>query len=78
MALANSEVKFVLLEWTEGEDKGAHSILTVDCVRQFSVSEFLNKEAEDGEDDVIHLVEWRQGRKPWPVYQAKILHVASM
>ncbi len=64
------EIRYVLLEWTEGGD----SILTLDCVRNFSVKDFL----EGTEKAEEHLVEWRKGRKPWPAYRAKIIHVASM
>ncbi len=41
MAISALEIRYVLLEWTEGEDRGAHSILALDCVRNFSVKIFL-------------------------------------
>lgn len=43
MAISALEIRYVLLEWTEGEDRGAHSILALDCVRNFSVKDFLER-----------------------------------
>ncbi len=68
------EIRYVLLEWTEGRERGAHSILTLNCVRNFSVKDFL----EGTEKAEEHLVEWRKGRKPWPVYRAKITHSSML
>lgn len=73
MAISALEIRYVLLEWAEGEDRGAHSILALDCVRNFSVKDFLERT-----DKTEKLVEWRKGRKPWPVHRARIIDVASM
>lgn len=70
------EIKHALVEWTEGADKGMRSIVRIDCIRNFSLSDFLS--VEESDEEYEKLVEWQQGRKPWPVYQARILHVASI
>ena len=74
MAPSPSEIRYALLEWTQGGDR-AHSILALKYVRNFSINNFLEGTVKEGEE---HLVEWRKGHKPWPVYGAKIIHVASM
>lgn len=70
---------FALVEWTEGSDKGLRSILPIDCVRDFHEENYLNGDEKTPEE---FLVEWRHGRKganrQWPVYQARIIKVASM
>ncbi|XP_073710271.1 uncharacterized protein [Misgurnus anguillicaudatus] len=73
MAIKASEVRYVLLEWTEGEDRGAHSILPLDCVRNFSIQDFFERT-----DTTEKLVEWRKGRQPWPVHRARIIDVAKL
>ncbi|XP_034143439.1 cancer-related regulator of actin dynamics homolog isoform X3 [Esox lucius] len=70
MAISALEIRYVLLEWTEGEDRGAHSILALDCVRNFSVKTFLERTEKNEK-----LVEWRKGRQPWPVHRARIIDV---
>ncbi|XP_035985355.1 neurofilament medium polypeptide-like isoform X2 [Fundulus heteroclitus] len=72
MAISAGEIRYVLLEWTEGEDGGAHSILPIDCVRNFSFKEFLMRT-----EKTEKLVEWRKGRQPWPVHRARIVEVAK-
>ncbi|KAF4114386.1 hypothetical protein G5714_004609 [Onychostoma macrolepis] len=72
MAISALDNRYVLLEWTEGEDRGAHSILALNCVRNFSVKDFLERT-----DKTEKLVEWRKGRKPWPVHRARIIDVAN-
>ena len=74
---------FALVEFLEGVDKGARSIVPFNCIKngQAYEDEFL----AEGELDLPGpvLVEWREhipGRKkksPWPVYQATVLCVAS-
>ncbi|KAK2861022.1 hypothetical protein Q7C36_005188 [Tachysurus vachellii] len=73
MAIKVLEIRYVLLEWTEGEDRGAHSILPLDCVRNFSVTDFFERT-----DKTEKLVEWRKGRQPWPVHRARIIDVAKL
>lgn len=70
--METSAFRYVLLEWTEGDDSGAHSILAMDCVRNFSVQDFFASTEQNEK-----LVEWRKGRQPWPVHRAKIIDVAS-
>ncbi|XP_034152089.1 myosin heavy chain, clone 203-like isoform X1 [Esox lucius] len=72
MAISALEIRYVLLEWTEGEDRGAHSILALDCVRNFSVKKFLERT-----EKTEKLVEWRKGRQPWQVHLARIIDVAK-
>ncbi|XP_038125742.1 uncharacterized protein LOC119773028 isoform X2 [Cyprinodon tularosa] len=72
MAISAGDLRYVLLEWTEGEDGGAHSILPIDCVRNFSFKEFLKRK-----EKTEKLVEWRKGSQPWPVHRARIIEVAK-
>ena len=69
------EIKFALVEWTEGNDKGLRSIVGINCIRNFSVDDFLRS---DESEEYPKLVQWQEGKKPWPVYEARVLHVASM
>ncbi|XP_027035504.1 uncharacterized protein LOC113664097 isoform X2 [Tachysurus fulvidraco] len=73
MAIKALEIRYVLLEWTEGEDRGAHSTLPLDCVRNFSVTDFFERT-----DKTEKLVEWRKGRQHWSVHRARIIDMAKL
>ena len=67
------DIKFALVEWKD-EQEQKWSIVSIDQIRNFCVSNFVDG-ISTGEE--LYLVEWREGKRPHPVYLARVLHVAS-